>query len=192
MQGRQTILGLVFHRGNRWCHRSRHRLSVRAFSERIRCIRLFPKHCGRFRLFVAWFIRLNDGGEGRILLMHDFGMNLFFNGIKDVLRLHMLLIREEFVRGFEGCHRVRLRSVSYNNSLVLDHTHVSGQNLRNFGYLEFPLPLPGTKVFALAGKVVEAVRAQPEAQLDADRPCRKCARVGGLSVRGKVRTVAGD
>lgn len=114
MQGRQTVLGLVFHRGNRWRHRSCHRLSVRAFSERVRCIRLFPKHCGRFRLFIAWFIRLNDGGKGWILLMHDFGMDLFFNGVKDVLRLHVLLVREKFIRGFKGCYRIAVRSVAFD------------------------------------------------------------------------------
>lgn len=73
-----------------------------------------------------------------------------------------------------------------------NQTHGSGQNHRNFGYQGSPLPLPVMTVSALAGKAVEAVRDRPEPRPYGDMPCRKCARGGGLSVRGMVRAVAGD
>jgi hypothetical protein len=52
-------------------------------------------------------------------LMHDFGMDLFFNGVKDVLRLHVLLVREKFIRGFKGCYGIAVRSVAFDKRSML-------------------------------------------------------------------------
>lgn len=102
MQRRQPVLGLELPRHDRRRHSPCRRLRVGSLPERIRGIGLLPKHCRRVRLVKAGFVRLDRRRKAGILLMHDLGVDLLLDRVKDVLRLHVLCVWEEFVRRLEG------------------------------------------------------------------------------------------